>query len=251
MASHAQAHGRAALFIVSFASCVSSEHVLLGDWVRYRSNYHNYAVSYNEHSTSASTGAPAAIFYPRDQQEAQWFSGTFRSRYAFSVRSGGHSYEGLSSTPCSLTVDTSNMLDIEIVDNYINYDTQTAIVKVGAGVRHELLYNQLARSELALPGANCMNVGVTGCTLGGCHGYLSASFGLTSDTVKSFELILANSTVLTVSQSRHPELFWALRGGGGGDFGVVTSMQVEAKLLRGVVVYEIFFDYRGEDQALV
>lgn len=96
-----------------------------------------------------------------------------------------------------------------------------------------------------------MNVGVTGCTLGGCHGYLSASFGLTSDTVKSFELILANSTVLTVSQSRHPELFWALRGGGGGDFGVVTSMQVEAKLLRGVVVYEIFFDYRGEDQALV
>jgi len=167
------------------------------------------------------------------------------------VRSGGHSYEGLSSTPCSLTVDTTQLTNIEIIDDTINYQTETAMVKVGSGVRHAELYDFLARRELAFPGANCMDVGVTGCTLGGCHGHLSAEFGLSSDNVKSFEIILANSTVLTVSESRYPDLFWALRGGGGGDFGVVTSMEVEAKLLRGVVTYEVFFNYRGEDQSLV
>eukprot|EP00961_Rhodomonas_salina_P274370 3707112-Rhodomonas_salina.1 len=68
------------------------------------------------------------------------------------------------------------------------------MVKVGSGVRHAELYDFLARRELAFPGANCMDVGVTGCTLGGCHGHLSAEFGLSSDNVKSFEIILANST---------------------------------------------------------
>src|SRR5437016_3580454 len=75
----------------------------------------------------------------------------------------------------------------------------------------------------AVPGGSCPTVGIAGLTLGGGVGVVSRAYGLTSDNVRSLQIVTADGKVRTCSASSNPDLFWACRGGGGGNFGVVTS----------------------------
>jgi FAD/FMN-containing dehydrogenase len=157
---------------------------------------------------------PAGIAYcgnPHDVATCLAFVRKFGVPVA--ARCGGHSYAGWSSTS-GLIIDVTRM-------SGVNVSGSTATV--GAGTRLIDFYNGLAAHGRGVPGGSCPTVGIAGVTLGGGVGVVSRAYGLTSDNVKSLQIVTTDGQVRTCSSSQNSDLFWACRGGGGGNFGVVTS----------------------------
>ena len=96
-------------------------------------------------------------------------------------------------------------------------------MSIGSGSSLGSVYDALASSHLAIPAGSCFPVGVAGHSLGGGFGLLGRPFGLACDSILSMEVVDASGKILTVSEQENPDLFWALRGGGNGSFGVVTN----------------------------
>lgn len=159
---------------------------------------------------------PAAIAYcvsPADVQTCIAFAQRFGVPLA--ARSGGHSYGGYSTTT-GLVLDVSRM-------NTVTVDTSAGTASVGAGTRLIDVYAALAPYGLVLPAGTCPTVGIAGLALGGGVGVLGRKLGLTCDSLLAAQIVVADGRVLTCDTNHEPDLFWALRGGGGGNFGVVTS----------------------------
>ena len=133
----------------------------------------------------------------------------------FAVRSGGHSYEGFSQSP-DLVIDVRGMTGIKLA-------TDKKSVSIGSGSSLGSVYKALWPSNLAIPAGSCFSVGVAGHSLGGGFGLLGRSFGLACDSVLSMEVVDASGQIRNVSGQENPDLFWALRGGGNGNFAVVTN----------------------------
>ena len=129
------------------------------------------------------------------------------------ARSGGHSYAGWSGTS-GLIVDVSDFKTVAV---------SGASATVGAGTRLIDFYSGLAAKGRAVPGGSCPTVGIAGLTLGGGIGVTARAYGLTCDSLESVQLVTAAGTVLNATAKEHGDLFWACQGGGGGNFGVVTS----------------------------
>jgi FAD/FMN-containing dehydrogenase len=136
-----------------------------------------------------------------------------------SVKSGGHNIAGLALADGALTIDTSLMRGVHVDVAGRRAHAQAGCV-LGDVDRETQLYG------LAAVLGFVSNTGIAGLTLGGGFGYLSRRFGWTSDTVASFEIVLADGRVVRTDERHEPELFWALRGGGG-NFGVVTNIEYE------------------------
>ncbi|WP_237555327.1 MULTISPECIES: FAD-binding oxidoreductase [unclassified Streptomyces] len=132
------------------------------------------------------------------------------------VRSGGHSYAGWSSGDGRLIIDVSRIKSIHL-------DGTTATI--GAGAKLIDVYSTLGDQGRCVPGGSCPSVGISGLTLGGGHGVLSRSMGLTCDNLTGATLITADGRTHEVSADAEPDIFWALRGAGNGQFGVVTSLR--------------------------
>jgi FAD/FMN-containing dehydrogenase len=133
----------------------------------------------------------------------------------FAGRSGGHSYAGWSGTS-GLIIDVQNFKSVAVSGS-------TAVV--GAGARLIDFYNGLAAKNRAVPGGSCPTVGIAGLALGGGIGVTARAYGLTCDSLEAVQIVTANGAVLTATADpkQHSDLFWACQGGGGGNFGVVTS----------------------------
>lgn len=130
------------------------------------------------------------------------------------IRSGGHCFAGRSSTG-DIVIDVSPM-------NAVSVDGDAATV--GAGTRLGELYRSLAEHDRTVPAGCGPTVGIAGLTLGGGLGILGRSRGLTCDNLRSARVVLADGRTVDCDERRHADLFWALRGAGGGQFGVVTSL---------------------------
>jgi FAD/FMN-containing dehydrogenase len=142
------------------------------------------------------------------------------------ARAGGHSYAGWSSVTGGLVIDVSRI-------NQFTAGSGTVIV--GAGMDLITLYGHLAALGLAVPGGSCPTVGLAGLALGGGVGVLSRQLGLTCDNIQSLRIVTADGSVLTCDSTHHSDLFWACRGGGGGNFGIVTSFTLMTHPLRRLV----------------
>ena len=158
-----------------------------------------------------------------------------------SIRSGGHSYTGnsLGSATClanasAVAIDVAGLDAVRIAPNASN-----ATVTVGPGVNLRALAHVLAEHSLALPLGTCTTVGIAGFTLGGGHGLLMRRFGVAADSLISARVALANGTVVVASASMNTELLWALRGGGNGHFGVVTSLTFAAHRVESVALLAV------------
>jgi FAD/FMN-containing dehydrogenase len=152
----------------------------------------------------------------------------------FALRSGGHSYAEWSATP-DLLIDLGGM-DAVRVDG----DTVTT----GPGTRIGALAARLAAAGRMVPIGWCPDVGVGGAVLGGGYGLFGRRYGLGCDHLLSAEVVLAGGTVVRCDQQRHPELFWALRGAGGGLFGAVTELVLRTHPVVPATVIEATWPYR-------
>ncbi|GHH39667.1 FAD-binding oxidoreductase [Lentzea cavernae] len=137
------------------------------------------------------------------------------------ARGGGHSYAGTS-------VNAGLVLDLRGLDS-VHVDPSTSLVTVGGGTRMRALYEALRPHDIAFPLGNADEVAIGGLTLGGGVSAVSRAFGLTCDSLVSTDVVLADGTTVTCSADSHPDLFWACRGGGGGNFGVNTSFTFQAR----------------------
>ena len=151
----------------------------------------------------------------------------------FRVRAGRHNYQGYSSlVPGGLILDVSEMASVEC-------DSQTATAKVGAGIDMLNLSESLSESGLCLPLATGPTVGLGGLVQGGGFGITSRRFGLMCDNLVSAELVNAEGEFVTADAHHNSDLFWAIRGGGGGNFGVATSFEFATHAVEMVGVFNI------------
>lgn len=134
------------------------------------------------------------------------------------IRSGGHNYEGYSTGNGVVVIDISKMNNANI-----NYEENT--VTVQGGIKNTQLYNYISNLGYPFPGGTCPTVGVSGYALGGGWGYSARKFGLGCDSLIEIEMVNYKGKVIKANQYFNKDLFWALRGAGGGNFGVITSMK--------------------------
>ncbi|MFJ9810807.1 FAD-binding oxidoreductase [Streptomyces sp. NPDC101158] len=138
-----------------------------------------------------------------------------------SVRSGGHSNAGLSTDDGGIVIDLSGLDGIEVLDR------ESGLVRVGPGATWIAVARHLQEHDLAFSSGDTTTVGVAGNVLGGGIGWMVRSQGLALDNLVAAEVVTADGRLLRASADDNPDLFWALRGGGG-NFGIVTSFEISA-----------------------
>jgi FAD/FMN-containing dehydrogenase len=168
-----------------------------------------------------------------DVQRAVTFGRTHSLR--LSIRDGGHSAPGYGTNDGGLVIDMSPMKGIRV-------DPAARTVRAEGGVIWRELDHETQAFGLATTGGTVSNTGITGLTLGGGAGWLMGKHGLTIDNLISADIVTADGTFRKASAAEHPDLFWALRGGGG-NFGVVTSLEYRvhevSQVLGGLVLYPL------------
>jgi FAD/FMN-containing dehydrogenase len=174
---------------------------------------------YNEIFDSIPPAALARCKSVSDIQACVDFARRFQ--VPISVRSGGHSFAGYSTGAGHLVVDCRAL-------NQVLVDPAAQSVTVGPGARLIDLYAALASHGLGLSGGSCPTVGIAGLALGGGLGVVDRLHGTTADALTSLSIVLADGSAVPADPSSAPDLFWASRGGGGGNFGVVSEFSFQA-----------------------
>jgi FAD/FMN-containing dehydrogenase len=149
----------------------------------------------------------------------------------FAVRCGGHSYEGFSQSG-DVVIDLRGL-------NSISVDKTAGLITVGSGVSLFDIYQALAAQGLALQAGSCPTVGISGHILGGGHGLLARSRGLTCDSLVQATIIDSQARTLQANATSEPDLYWACRGGGGGSFGIATEFTLNAFSLNNALVFGV------------
>ncbi len=163
---------------------------------------------------------PLAIARPRGPRDVSAVIGWCRERgITPRLRSGGHSFAGYS-TGESLVIDLREMTDI-------TYETDGTVTLAAGGLLGEVGRRLYCDAGLTIPMGTCPTVGLSGLTMAGGLGYHVRSHGLTIDRLKSATVVLADGSVIETDETRDADLFWALRGGGMGSYGVVTAWRFD------------------------
>lgn len=156
------------------------------------------------------------------------------------IRSGGHNYEGYSVANNCVVIDVSKMNNAKI-------DYKNNTVTVEGGIKNTQLYNYISTKGYPFPGGTCPTVGVSGYATGGGWGYSTRKLGLGCDSLVEVELVNYNGCVLVANEHEHSDLFWAIKGAGGGNFGVITSMTFNLPPKVNKVTY-VKISYLGIDK---
>jgi FAD/FMN-containing dehydrogenase len=171
---------------------------------------------FNSLYNGSNPAAVVAVSSLDDVKKAVAFAAANKLKIA--PRGGGHSYVGAS------TAAGAMVMDLRGLPGGVNFDSASGNVTVPAATALYAIYQALAGAGRAIPSGTCPTVGVAGLTLGGGMGADSRHAGLSCDALRSATVVLPSGDVVTASPDQNPDLFWALRGGGGGNFGVTTAL---------------------------
>ncbi|OBJ23645.1 FAD-binding oxidoreductase [Mycobacterium sp. 1245801.1] len=197
-------------------------------------------------NTNYNGSTPAAVVTPTsaaDVQKAMAFAAAHNLKVA--PRSGGHSYTGAS------TANGTMVLDLRQLPGDANYDAATGQVTVTPATSLYTMHRTLAAAGRGIPTGTCPSVGAAGHALGGGMGAQSRHAGLLCDQLTSASVVLPSGQAVTASAASNPDLFWALRGGGGGNFGVTTSLTFATFPTKDVDVVNLNFPPQSFAQVLV
>jgi FAD/FMN-containing dehydrogenase len=189
------------------------------------------------------TARPAAVAYcatPLDVQRTVDFARAHGVRPI--PRCGGHSYGGYS-TGSGLVIDVTRMSSVKVAKG-------KGTVEVGAGTRLIDLYNSVSKAGVLVPGGSCPTVGISGLALGGGIGVLGRKYGLTCDAIQRLEIVTAEGKLLRCDGASHADLYWASRGGGGGNFGVVTAFTFTAHPSSELTLFTVDWPWAAAGEAL-
>lgn len=180
---------------------------------------------------------PAGILCPDTPADvARAISWASENQLPVTPRGGGHSYAGFSSTT-GLLLSLARMRQVRV-------DTAAGTVTVQGGARNADVLAALGGTDLLLPGGRCATVGVGGLTLGGGIGFATRPYGLSCDSLISTVVATADGRLATCDENTNADLFWACRGGAGGNFGVNTSFTFRLHPVPGATVYNFAWDRR-------
>jgi FAD/FMN-containing dehydrogenase len=181
-------------------------------------------------------GSPAVVVRPESNEDVAAAIHFARDNgLKLAVRSGGHSTSGVSTNVGGMVIDLSHFDSVEVLD------TANGLVRIGAGARWGDAAEALSEHGLAISSGDTVSVGVGGLTLGGGIGWLVRKHGLTIDHLQAAEIVTADGRTLHISADENPDLFWAIRGGGG-NFGVVTSFTFRSHPLKSIVGGMVIYD---------
>jgi FAD/FMN-containing dehydrogenase len=183
------------------------------------------------------SGEPALVVRPRSPDEvAAALAHAVRRDLSISVRSGGHSPLGHSTNTGGMVIDLAHLDAVEVLD------PERRLVRVGGGATWGRVAAALDPHGWGITAGDTASVGVGGLTLGGGIGWMVRRYGLAIDNLVGARVVTADGRLLTTSEDEHPELFWALRGGGG-NFGVVVDFDFVAQPVStvhfGSVIYRL------------
>jgi FAD/FMN-containing dehydrogenase/alkanesulfonate monooxygenase SsuD/methylene tetrahydromethanopterin reductase-like flavin-dependent oxidoreductase (luciferase family) len=195
----------------------------------------------NVRSTYLRSGSPGLVIRPGSVDEVVDALAFAREQdVPLAVRSGGHGIGGRSTNDGGIVIDLAKLDRIDVLD------AARGRVRLGPGARWGHVARALAPHGLVLSSGDYGDVGVGGLATAGGIGFLARRHGLTIDHVTAAELVLADGTFVRASASEHPDLLWAVRGAGG-NFGIVTALELDADRLRDVLFSVMVFD--GSDTA--
>ncbi|MEV4575467.1 FAD-binding oxidoreductase [Nonomuraea jabiensis] len=181
------------------------------------------AAEYGAASRSVLTsGSPAYVLRPKsvaDVRAGVRFAAG--SGLLLSVRGGGHAFAGFGTNDGGIVIDLGGLAQVEVIDK------ERHLVRIGGGATWGQVAAALAPHGLAISSGDTKSVGVGGLTLAGGIGWKVRKYGLALDSMVAAELVTADGEVVRASAEENPELFWALRGGGG-NFGIVTAFEFAA-----------------------
>ncbi|GGX80910.1 hypothetical protein GCM10010358_38950 [Streptomyces minutiscleroticus] len=188
---------------------------------------------------------PQAIAYPADAHDVvECVNFARMSRVPLALRSGGHSYAGYSTGP-GLVLDTSSLNSSTVGDGRARF---------GAGVKGRQAHQALAAAGAGLPLGRCPTIGLAGVTLGGGLSAFTRAWGLACDHLEEVEIVTADGRIRRVradSPSPDDDLFWALCGGGGGNYGAVTAFEFGTEDIRGLTYARFLVSWSTADTAAV
>ncbi len=180
-------------------------------------------------------GDPAVVLRPAsagDVQAAVRFVG--QARLELAVRGGGHGFAGFGTNNGGVVIDLSPLAAVEVVDK------DRGLVRIEGGATWGQVAAALAPHGLAISSGDTKGVGVGGLTLSGGIGWKVRKYGLALDQLTGAEVVTADREIVTARAREHPELFWAIRGGGG-NFGIVTAFEFVAHPTTDVFFGKIAF----------
>jgi FAD/FMN-containing dehydrogenase len=185
---------------------------------------------------------PDAVVVPVDTRDVQ---AVVRWADRFDIRlvprSGGHSYGGYSTADKGVVVDLRRLRGIRVANGRAT---------VGPAARLIDVYARLARRGLLVPAGSCPSVGIAGLALGGGQGLSGRRFGLTSDNLVAATVVTTDGRARRADRDTNEDLYWACRGGGGGNFGIVTSLTLQAHRSRGGSWLLVRFPWSQASEAL-
>jgi alkanesulfonate monooxygenase SsuD/methylene tetrahydromethanopterin reductase-like flavin-dependent oxidoreductase (luciferase family)/FAD/FMN-containing dehydrogenase len=191
-------------------------------------------------STYIRSGSPGLVLRPNDVDEVVAALAYAREQdVPLSLRSGGHGISGRSTNDGGIVIDLRKLAQTEVLD------PATGRVRLGPGARWGEVAQALAPHGLGMSSGDYGDVGVGGLATTGGIGFLGRKHGLTIDHVAVAEIVLADGTQLRTDADHHPDLLWALRGAGG-NFGIVTALELDAYPVGDVVFSRMAFEGDAE-----
>jgi FAD/FMN-containing dehydrogenase len=184
---------------------------------------------------------PPAVVRARDAEDVRAAVGWAR-RYDVGLvsRSGGHAYNGASSSNDAVVIDVGRLDRVAL---------SGGVATIGPGARNIDVYAGLARHGVTVPSGSCPMVGAGGLVTGGGMGLAGRELGLTLDRVTSFDVVTADGRLRRAGASSDEDLFWALRGGGG-SFGIVTAIRLRVRRVRSAAWFFASFPRSSAGEAL-